>query len=429
MSKTLWVLVFLFFEIILETGVKLASVIVRGLSVKNALIYGVLVIFFSSLLVGRRRVFDRYIRSTNRLLVWFTLYCASVLLVMRAFPVEGYDWATGVFRFKAGQLDVVACFFIFMYFSDSLKRASNMLTILIMIIGLAALGTLVDMLVPSISLFGVDENTRRPNGAFGEPNQSAAVFSLFLPFVLAKMLGRSNVKILKLVYAGVGVIVLAAIVATGSRGGILGAGTGALLFIWYIKNQLSITNKMLALLAIPFMITAVWFVMPAFFQESLIARFSFLGESGADYHEASAGRTGIWLHAIALWIEKPVFGWGWSGFEIISGGGATHSIYFERLVDTGLIGLTIFVWVLYRLWRCVFDTMKKSAGNERIYLSGLAAGFLGFNVSLVFVNLYTPALIAWSFVGVMIAYANEIRVDRLRRQNSVNKRCANGRDA
>lgn len=409
MNKYLWALVILFIEVILETGLHIATSIVRGLSFKNIFVYGLLMVVLWRVFNGKKRYVDKYVRSTNRLILWYLLFCALTLGLTILFPPPQYDWFLGLGRYKSDLLDATVCFFIFYYFADTGLKASKLLDYLVLIVGIAALATLADTLIPAIDWFGVDSDAQRPNGAFGEPNQTAAVFSFTFPLILAKIVGRNNKKIFYMILA---IGTLAALATTGSRGGILGTAVGMLIFLWYVKNQLSLGNKVTFMIAAPVIFVMAWLIMPEYYQELLISRFSFLGDGTIDYSEASTGRTDIWAYAFSFWAERPIFGWGWAGYQIV-GGHATHSIYMERLTDTGLVGFIIFMVIQFRIWFCLASSRKYARGHAKLTLSAMAAGLIGLYVSLIFVNLYIPALITWSITGVMLSYANQVRIERV----------------
>ena len=410
MNKTLWILIFLFIEIILEAGFNLASSFSRGLSVKNVLIYGLLVLLLLQKYTGDSKPVHRYIQSIVDTYLWLLLYSAFIVVFMIFLAPGGYDWVQGLGHYKSDFIDASLCFFIFLFFSNSLYKADKLLTLLTLIIGVCAIATVVDTVTSSIELFGLDGNFQRPNGAFGEPNQSAAVFALVLPVVFAKIITSRRAKMAYIVTA---VMVLAAIACTGSRGGMLGAGFGTLLFLWYVRNRLSIEKKFVVAMVTPVLLLLAWLLIPDYHQDLMLTRLSFLTGETIDYRTASAGRTDLWALALSFWAQRPIFGWGWGSFQILVGS-ATHSIYFERLTDIGLIGFTIFMILQYKIWRCIINTMKASNGGFGVHFAGMAAGLMALYAALLFVNLYVPSLITGAYTGVMISYANEYRIQRIR---------------
>lgn len=64
----------------------------------------------------------------------------------------------------------------------------------------------------------------------------------------------------------------------------------------------------------------------------------------------SSGRVQLWQESIALFIEKPIFGWGWfSAVELVKVGGrgeVPHNIFIQILLETGITGLLAFVFLL-----------------------------------------------------------------------------------
>lgn len=91
--------------------------------------------------------------------------------------------------------------------------------------------------------------------------------------------------------------------------------------------------------------------------------FDFLGRS-----EDASGRFYIWQTVFELFLEKPLVGWGWTGYWIpgiepweglivINSVPMyqAHNAYLDILVQLGVIGLALFLWVVVagfiRIWR------------------------------------------------------------------------------
>jgi hypothetical protein len=96
----------------------------------------------------------------------------------------------------------------------------------------------------------------------------------------------------------------------------------------------------------------------------------------------------------------------------------SHNNYIDIIAQTGLVGVTIFIWFLWEVWRVGWRTLSKAPeGFARAYviaaIGGLAgtafAGLLGdwvipfvYNVGL---NGYRMSVFAWVFLGGLLAVA------------------------
>jgi O-antigen ligase len=64
----------------------------------------------------------------------------------------------------------------------------------------------------------------------------------------------------------------------------------------------------------------------------------------------------LWKDSWTLFLKRPLFGWGWfSSVDLITVGGVgevPHNVYLQMLVETGLIGLLsyLFLIVFYSLY-------------------------------------------------------------------------------
>ena len=58
-------------------------------------------------------------------------------------------------------------------------------------------------------------------------------------------------------------------------------------------------------------------------------------------YESGSGRDIRWERAIQLFMQRPLFGWGWGGYN--TGVGAIHNTFLTSLCDIGVIGTLLFV--------------------------------------------------------------------------------------
>ncbi len=117
-------------------------------------------------------------------------------------------------------------------------------------------------------------------------------------------------------------------------------------------------------------------------------------------YSASARIEG-YREALAGWLKRPLLGHGITGFKFIDG------MYFRTLVELGIVGISVFFWLLWTVFRESYQAFKSSRGDP--YLNGLALGFLAgfFGLLMNAVPLNTFIIIRvmepfWFFAGVMI---------------------------
>src|SRR6185295_8237708 len=72
----------------------------------------------------------------------------------------------------------------------------------------------------------------------------------------------------------------------------------------------------------------------------------------------------------------PIFGWGVTGWHFLD------SQYFRSLSETGLFGFSTLVFLLYRVLRMAFASLKAMQDRDPFYYA-LAAGFIAGTVGLM----------------------------------------------
>jgi len=75
------------------------------------------------------------------------------------------------------------------------------------------------------------------------------------------------------------------------------------------------------------------------------------------------------------WPKRPIFGYGVTGYEFLD------SQYPRVLIETGIIGLIMFLYLLYAVLKLAIDHMKKITSP---YFKGLSIGFFAGFVGLLF---------------------------------------------
>jgi O-antigen ligase len=178
--------------------------------------------------------------------------------------------------------------------------------------------------------------------------------AVFLAPYLASRAGRG----LRFVVLGMGLIVLVAIVMTGSRSAYFGAGVGIVVAVLTYRS-LRWTSRVALLGGLAVALVAILFLGMAagvFNFDFLLSRFTELQERGL----FKVGSRGVlWSEAIRLGFEHPLLGVGSGNFIFwMADKGyvkVAHNDYLNVLADTGFPGLVLFVGFLLaslgRAWR------------------------------------------------------------------------------
>lgn len=222
-------------------------------------------------------------------------------------------------------------------------------------------------------------------------NGLSAFSSQVLGFALA-MRSRVNIRSLKwlcvLLIAGSAYCVM----FTFSRGGYL-AALAVFLIVALVSNRILLIPLALFLLS--------WqTLVPGAVRERVMMTRTDSGELEA----SAADRVTLWEDAIQLIASSPVFGTGYHTYAFMNRVGAsyasgfhyrdTHNYYLKVMVETGAVGMVVFLVLLgklfglgFRLYRTATDSLYRSMG----------LGFCLWMVAVGLVNLFGDR---WTYVQI-----------------------------
>lgn len=227
-----------------------------------------------------------------------------------------------------------------------------------------------------------------PEGTFIDGNNEIAlalIMAIPLMHFLQTISSRKWVR-----HALTVAMVLSAFAALGSysRGALLAiAAMGG--FLW-LKSQYKLRIGLLLVLAIPPAL--------AFMPEQWTTRMDTINTYEED--ESVQGRFNAWWMAYNLAKDRPIGG----GFEVITRElfyryapnpedlHAAHSIYFQVLGEHGFVGLGLYLWLGYLIWRTgswIIRNTRKLEGYQWAYslATMIQVSFVGFSVGGAFLSL------------------------------------------
>lgn len=236
-----------------------------------------------------------------------------------------------------------------------------------------------------------------------DSNILAAMLVLTAPFVLAYSLDRTQSVKARLVYFACTVSIILCCVYTGSRGGFLGLSVGVLVMLATVKARVRLIAavSIMILLAVP--------LLPETYTDRMASIF-------AEKHERDASaesRPALWRIALRIWQDYPIAGVGLLNFSDVKENYAgrvrdivtredvsqiifgqvrrPHGLYPCLLVETGLVGTSLFLTLLLRNMLCRLPKeFGKSESQRSLYLQvrGAQAGLIGFSIASFFGDFY-----------------------------------------
>lgn len=269
------------------------------------------------------------------------------------------------------------------------------------------------------------ERILRPRlaGPIHEQNRYAQVMIVLVPLAMAIMLVEKR-RALRLVAAAAGVLSLAAVVLSFSRG-------AAIVLFGLLVAALALRHIRLRMAAplIALGLIAVLSVAPDF--TSRIASLPQATEALTEGRETTdlsiLGRITLNLAAYQMFVEHPVLGVGLANFDLLSVDYANplglrhislpyraHNLYLEVAAETGVVGLASFLgllgYVLWQLWRCRREAMKLDHHEHARIATALLYGLFAYLGTALFLHMAYERYF-WILIAVCAAAAYVIRTD------------------
>ncbi len=232
---------------------------------------------------------------------------------------------------------------------------------------------------------------RNLGSMLGDPNDLALTLLFPASFALAVLLSRGSHWFWRLFGALCFVAVVAAIIATQSRGGLLGIAAVTGIFAYRrVRSKLLLVLAGAAVLAVLFTVAGI-----------SDRASGGAHEQGVD--ESAMGRIYAWGAAYRMALDNPVSGVGLNNFlgnywaysaHWDGRNHAVHSTWFGVLAETGFIGLAVFVLMvavtLILVRRSAMLLAPGQPGHVHdayLVALGVEAGLVGFIVSGTFLTM------------------------------------------
>ena len=360
---------------------------------------------------------------------FFALFFLFSQFISTIFSIHPWTSIFGYYsRFNGGFLSTLNYILLFFSFSSMATKRDTYMLLKVMIIGgiIAALYAFPEHFgfSPSCLIIRGDisancwiqDVVNRVFGTFGQPNWLAAYLITLLPLSTAIWWKDSiNDISFKSAYFWITVLLFSVILFTKSRSGLLGLAISlVLLSIFYVKSHKKYFSK--ENLAVLFSLLLGLFLLfgkGVSSQTDSLFNFTFdqkdsqvnseISSSPAEFQGTESGdiRKIVWAGAINIIKNYPVFGTGVETFAYSYYGfrpaehnlvsewdflyNKAHNEFINIGANTGLVGLGSYLLFIlsYLIW--TLTQIKKNPNpEENLILAGLAAGFLGLNISNFF---------------------------------------------
>lgn len=328
----------------------------------------------------------------------------NILVAYMLLTVPFVQWPGSVLRFGfEGFLKAAIFFYFTVHLVDSLRR----LQILIAVFLSCQVVRILEPLYLHVATgywgdrahMGGGEFMSRLAGAPTDiinPNGLAFVVLTALPF-LHYLLGGSRRKLLRLLYVALVPLLLYAFILTGSRSGMVGLMVLVAFVIWRSRHRASLIAA----------IGLAGIGMVSVMDTDMKDRYLSLAESGTRHEETKQGRLEGVIKDFQVGLRKPLFGHGLgtSAEALAHFRGRmqkSHNLYTEVLIETGIVGLLLFLRVLVSIFKNVQAVAP--AVNALAAKTGSARGVWD-NSSLSYITRLSSAILAWLVMCLVFSLA------------------------
>jgi putative inorganic carbon (HCO3(-)) transporter len=205
----------------------------------------------------------------------------------------------------------------------------------------------------------------RVAGTFNNPNLAGTWYASMV--LIGYYFFRRYMGVRKWLYAFGALLFFAVLMFTGSRGALFGLILGVTAYTYFRGHQ----KKMIFTLVSAFFVTAIMLWQPDWFPR------------GDILYSSIQDRLAIWKNALNMFMLQPLTGWGLLGIYYASPEiyqylrvFHAHNTLLTVIVEMGLIGLGIFIWMQWNMFQYLF-VLQRHACRLTPMLGGVLATVLG----------------------------------------------------
>ncbi len=235
-------------------------------------------------------------------------------------------------------------------------------------------------------------------GEIGEPNTFGG-YLLFLGAITAGLLLKSENGRSRQLYIFLLLAIIPSFLFTESRASYLGLIVTCFTIGVLTRHRIIITG----FITIAFILSPLF--LPQEIKDRVLFTFTQPEESGqvsiGDIHldTSTSARIASLKKIMEDWPKKPLFGYGVTGYEFLD------SQYPRVLIETGLLGIIAFFYLLYSVIKLTINHMKEvKTPYFRGLTIGFFAGFIGLLFHAVGANTFIIVRIMepfWFFAGII----------------------------
>jgi O-antigen ligase len=237
-------------------------------------------------------------------------------------------------------------------------------------------------------------------GEVGEPNTFGGYLILMGAVVVALMVHLKDMRV-RLGLSFLLIVLLISLLYTQSRASYIAIVPAYLTLSLFSQRRFYLLAGLVVVLALSPLI------VPRIAKERIAETFTQPVQTGQiqvgklRIDTSASARIISYKEALSDWRKRPILGYGVTGYTFMD------AQYPRILVETGIVGLLAFAWLVYTLFRVGVSTWQDAQDDLLRGLSvGLIAGFVGLLVHAIGANTFIIVRIMepfWFLTGIVIA--------------------------
>jgi O-antigen ligase len=247
----------------------------------------------------------------------------------------------------------------------------------------------------------------RVQGTAGESNQYGVLVALSLPAIAAAIFATRGLW--RVFWMAAAAFTALTLIMTVSRGAFVATAFAALLALYLFRKYVSPTKLMMSVVgSVAVAVLAVAVAYSLGFGDLLGHRMLGSAVKTSDLSGLSSGRTDIWVSVVGTMFEEPLTmltGFGWNAYAAMPFRWNTHNHYLLQWFNLGLPGLVCSVLLLVLPIKVALSASRVANPALRPHLIGFVMGTTALAVALFFVNLFSPWLFVWAYIGIVMRIA------------------------
>lgn len=242
----------------------------------------------------------------------------------------------------------------------------------------------------------------RASSVRGDPNDSAMVLLIGIPIGIHWIL-KTRISIKSLAMQTCLGLIVACLISTGSRGGLMAAFLEVLLLLYVFRNRRIIQLIVIACITLAIILT------PESYYERYLTISQLTEKNTTD--GSLQGRYSQFEAVVAVFVDNPLFGLGPNIFTPANGyPDYAHSMILQVLTDFGLIGLIFWITLIWFPLR-ELTRFRNTTKDDLSLKIAIAIGCTAMTTAGFFLP-QAQSSILWLMMGLGVA-ANSVHIDRL----------------